>query len=413
MESFKTTSIIDESTFVEVKKPYVHTTLMTTFFISLTALILTACGSQTDSQFEDVYQVPALVETDEVSILGADSFPHPVTQRIHESLPEFTFYHRFSSRDGKYFTSITIIDEFGNLIQEIPEVSIEIGHIAGQYIQFADYSFDGYLDFRLLYDGSTGLGFPWEANLFWLWNTEASQFVPNAQLHELLHGTQHHVDYTNRRIAGGWHTRAGAHGFNYYIKYIGGEFVRTAQNEFEYFGRAGFGHYHGMSRNIHTDFLTGEVTVTLENNTHPLTDYQKDEVISNIYIRVKRINYYIDNAYRREFTRPAWSNESLRGLTFDSNIHIAEYLYSGELILRSAWLDYYPEIGGVIHFVWYYGEAGELIFADVFQYRAPSYLIYFYDDAVVRLIPGERGNQPVTEFSLSMINAITLSLYAR
>jgi hypothetical protein len=57
----------------------------------------------------------------------------------------------------------------------------------------------------------------------------------------------------------------------------------------------------------------------------------------------------------------------------------------------------------------YYDESGNLIFASAVHYRAPWYIIYFHNDTVIRLIPGERGNEPANvldEHMTDTVNAI-------
>jgi hypothetical protein len=185
-------------------------------------------------------------------IADYNPFPRAITKRIHPDLPEFTFYHTFAQRDGEEFTSITIVDEYGNLIQEVHDIHV---FISGAGVQFDDYNFDGFLDMRLEYDNSGWIPLqqenPWQANLFWLWDSEISQFVPNAQLQELTRGT-YHLTRDNRIIVT-WYRNWLAQISTYYYEYIGGEILLTEQTEEESFD--------GSWKFTRTNILTGEVAI--------------------------------------------------------------------------------------------------------------------------------------------------------
>jgi len=374
-----------------------------------------------DESIQNLAQLitPRNMPLDDEIIHEAEYTESITVTRIHPNMPEFTFYH---INEGIiiedewgfecYITHIVIMDEYENFIQKIDNINVSLWHFYNitQLVQFEDYNFDGYLDMRVLYDGSLGLGFPWEASLFWLWDPEIYQFVPNEQLREITRYTLHHVDSESRQLIMGWHTRAGAHSFTRYYEYANNDFIPVTEVEVEIFGRTGRGHFYGMKRTIHSDFITSEVTVSLNNLTESLTDAETEAIANDITERKQWIRERLEYATYSEFSSVPWIHEQPRELTFESEIYIKSYFYNGDLIFRDAWLEYDPKIGGGISFRWYYSENGDLLFADVFQYRNHSYLIYFYDDSVIRLIPGELGNEPVTDFDMLMINAIALSL---
>ena len=59
----------------------------------------------------------------------------------------------------------------------------------------------------------------------------------------------------------------------------------------------------------------------------------------------------------------------------------------------------------------YYDEKEQLIFADIIQFRHPSYCIYFYNDTVIRLAEGELFDQSIQEILNDfMRNAIRLCM---
>jgi hypothetical protein len=296
--------------------------------------------------------------------------------QIHESLPWFTFTQIF---DGVY-SSITITDADGVVLQEFHDIFIDLHpNFGNSIVKFDDYNFDAFLDMRILRDASSGLGFPWTSYYFWLWCAEAVQFVKSERLGEITHGW-HRIDYENRRIETGWHFNAGRHHFGNYFDYTDGNFVHVLEWEGELFGRAGFGHYHGMRRQIHNNLLTGEKTVELFSRT--------------------------------------WFDTNARGNETDAEISFAEYRLSDKRVARSAVLNSLHDEHEVMLFWWAFDDDGNLIFAQVNywtfaqgrNYHISSYLIYFYYDAVIKLISGELGNEPATEFDPQMINAIVLAL---
>jgi len=111
-----------------------------------------------------------------------DTITVTTTERIHDTLSEYTFHRVIREHDELYGFDVTIIieDEDGNVIQTIPDLW---QHHWGVYsdIDFHDFNFDGYSDMRLL-QYIYGAGSLPSYEYFWLWDTETSQFVLNEQL---------------------------------------------------------------------------------------------------------------------------------------------------------------------------------------------------------------------------------------
>ena len=86
-----------------------------------------------------------------------------------------------------------------------------------------------------------------------------------------------------------------------------------------------------------------------------------------------------------------------------------EELYDGDRLVRRDGHEFYDEIEGIVAYSLYYDDEERLIFADIIQYRHPSYCIYFYNDIVVRLAEGEFFDQTIHEILNDfMLNAIRL-----
>ncbi|MCL2375845.1 MAG: hypothetical protein FWC76_00475 [Defluviitaleaceae bacterium] len=131
------------------------------------------------------------------------------TARIHENMPEFTFFRILGDGyDGwpddipePVDVTIRIEDEDGNVIQVISGLtqSNQWDVIEHNEISFDDYNFDGYLDMRLMrwQDGAGGL---LAKEYFWLWDATASQFVLNEQLVEIGHAAGLTANQDTRQI---------------------------------------------------------------------------------------------------------------------------------------------------------------------------------------------------------------------
>jgi len=139
--------------------------------------------------------------------------PFPVsirTVRLNENMPEFTVILRardyiFDYNEPQYHSfpsprevCITVKDDRGDIIQYIPGLTIS-GHFIPTHPSFSDYNFDGYLDMGLTrwQDGAGGL---LAQEYFWLWDSEASQFVMNEQLMEISHAASFYADQEHRQI---------------------------------------------------------------------------------------------------------------------------------------------------------------------------------------------------------------------
>ncbi|MCL2223648.1 MAG: hypothetical protein FWB96_01630 [Defluviitaleaceae bacterium] len=137
------------------------------------------------------------------------------TQRVHPDMPEFAFYRTVGRPLGveseyvyagiERYTTITVKDENGNVIQKIGEF-MQGGHQIALPIredtfgvQFADFNFDGYLDMwahTAINHGSAGGA--WAR--YWLWNPATTQFEENAQLNEIHNMTNLSVNEATQQI---------------------------------------------------------------------------------------------------------------------------------------------------------------------------------------------------------------------
>jgi len=80
------------------------------------------------------------------------------------------------------------------------------------------------------------------------------------------------------------------------------------------------------------------------------------------------------------------------------------------LLYRRGIVGYYKEIGGCIHYDLYYNNDGDLVFAEVNQYRDTTYCIYFYKDKLLRISKGERYMAEEHFLDKKMRNAINVCL---
>ena len=135
------------------------------------------------------------------------------TMRIHEDMPEFTFYRKLGDYllnpafiDNERYVTVTIVDENGNLIQIIDGI-VQGGHggwMTADHelfeIQFDDFNFDGYMDMWLITAVNPGTaGGAW--GYYWLWEPERGQFVKNEQLGIIGDMVWLNVDYENNQIS--------------------------------------------------------------------------------------------------------------------------------------------------------------------------------------------------------------------
>jgi hypothetical protein len=127
-----------------------------------------------------------------------------ITERIHPSLPEFTFklyglkghYRDFARRleilradkpDEPFqvinFPKSKIFDRYPEM--QGPDVFV-----------IEDMNFDGYKDFRIM-EGSGNVN---RAYLFWVWDKDTSQFIQDHELEQLNGFVTLTVDYEDKRI---------------------------------------------------------------------------------------------------------------------------------------------------------------------------------------------------------------------
>jgi len=160
-------------------------------------------------------------------------FEHVLTQRIHESLPEFTFELRgcvwqpesWPEMEFADIQSVEISDpnsEFYQLFDEFDIVDDMPFYMHQVMFLFEDYNKDGYLDLRLqlVHDRNT------RYSLFWLWDNAQQCFVENEQLRELSYGCNLFIgDDGNLR---GSNTAGGGIGWGHTTyQYKNSEFIET------------------------------------------------------------------------------------------------------------------------------------------------------------------------------------------
>ena len=86
-----------------------------------------------------------------------------------------------------------------------------------------------------------------------------------------------------------------------------------------------------------------------------------------------------------------------------------EYYNRGTIVYREGG-EFYEVIEGGVVYRLYYDDSGSLVFADVAQYRHPSYCIYFNEDSVIRLSVGYPYSEEEHVFDDNMMHAIALCL---
>ena len=186
----------------------------------------------------------AVDEANIIDVIGSAASYEPqvfiTTMRIHEDMPEFTFIRTLGDFvefpemiAEERHVSITILDEDGNLIQEIDEIT-QGGHLSWAVpeheifeIRFDDFNFNGYMDMWIvanLLTGTTG----GEVRYHWLWDSSISQFVFSEQLSSLSGWLG--VDYETQRLRVS-HRAASNHFIFWFYEYHDGEFVHVAIDE--------------------------------------------------------------------------------------------------------------------------------------------------------------------------------------
>ena len=202
--------------------------------------IVIICDNTAFAKFGGRYGILDIGQTAErlhQFLLLNDNFAEPIdfaiTKRINSELPYFTF--RFQGEtvwrirlnvDRALFQltfpeskmqAIIITDENGRLIQEI--INLDLHDSSNKWpetLRFADWNFDGYLDFALPYASF------W-ATAYFIWDSTNNLFVRNEEL-ELLGGRYDvfAIYETERlRVSGG---RMNSFFVNYY-EYLSGEII--------------------------------------------------------------------------------------------------------------------------------------------------------------------------------------------
>jgi len=157
-------------------------------------------------------------------------------ERIHENMPEFTFYRIVGEaiNENLHTHNVTIkIKENGEIVQIFDDLTqsfigsmrrwIRDGHIEDEQfeIQFADFTGNGYLGMSLVQSlGGSAENLP---SYFWLWDIEKGQFIRNEEL-EFLSSFSHVTAIGNGCVVG--RVREGTMGESFgFHQYINGEFV--------------------------------------------------------------------------------------------------------------------------------------------------------------------------------------------
>ena len=112
-----------------------------------------------------------------------EEFEYAVTQRIHESLPEFTFTVR--GYDDGEIAGVSLIEIVGDGFSQRLDTDFELESWALERLAltFEDFTNDGFLDLRLqaIYNANGPAQ-------FWLWDKDENKFIENKQLQELNEG---------------------------------------------------------------------------------------------------------------------------------------------------------------------------------------------------------------------------------
>jgi len=107
--------------------------------------------------------------------------------------------------------------------------------------------------------------------------------------------------------------------------------------------------------------------------------------------------------------RVSWVIENRDSFRTVSNEYFDDYFDNGNIVSRSGYADF-DEEGGWFFYVLSYNEDAHLIKASILHYRAPSYVIYFHDDIVIRLHPGDQSYPPTSVLDRHMLDTIAIVL---
>lgn len=149
-------------------------------------------------------------------------------QKIHSSLPEYTF--KLYGKKEKVFTNIkkiAIYDD-GNE-RNIQELIIDgsqgpsSDEMYGVYIE--DVNFDNYMDIRVQGIGGSG---PNTSFFFWLWDKDSSMYKENIELGELV---SPEIDQNNKLIKSSNSSSAGAYYTESVYKYVDGKLTLIKETE--------------------------------------------------------------------------------------------------------------------------------------------------------------------------------------
>ena len=110
------------------------------------------------------------------------------------------------------------------------------------------------------------------------------------------------------------------------------------------------------------------------------------------YVSIDRIIEEIDE-------RVLWIRENSLTCVFHTDHGTFKECFDYDVLVYRDGSEYWSILEGGFFYQLYYDETGTLIHAFVFLYRAPSFYIYFQDGEVIRLIAGDRDNEPTEEFN--------------
>ena len=143
-----------------------------------------------------------------------------ITERVHESMTEFTFAMQGASIYDEFLLYVEAIEITGEGFYQRLEGIGRVHHMTGSLF-LTDYNNDGFLDLRLfLFPGGTGMQSP---SIYWFWDNDVQQFVLHEQLTELSsdHGIRLEED---GRVSA--FSRGGGRMYSAsYFSYINGQFV--------------------------------------------------------------------------------------------------------------------------------------------------------------------------------------------
>jgi len=178
--------------------------------------------------------------TAEVTEAVSEPFEHTITQRIHDSLPEFEFtlygdtsFETYESEWDGYSETvngiISAIEISGEDFHQRLEFEFEFfwGYYKDydhrrlfdyEFLFFEDYTNDGFLDFKL-YQQMNRNG----PSMFWLWDKEKHEFVDNEQLREINLENRYAISVDDDGRISSWWQKWNAD----YYEYIDGIFVKV------------------------------------------------------------------------------------------------------------------------------------------------------------------------------------------